>query len=209
MRVNRGERLDVYGTLALYGSVEGDNAMPKSVMRQESSVTLARAVLSDLRVHDAVGTLLPDAAANDDLGCVGGTFASSAPTVQSRDSKAASLTGYARWRAVLPESYVSGSALSLAVTAKTSTVSDTSATLDAQAFEDDGVGGCGADLVTTAAQSVNSATEAVYSFAITGTGLESGDVLDARLTVAIVDGATATPVVVTISKVELIGTVQG
>jgi hypothetical protein len=209
MRVNRGERLDVYGTLALYGTVEGEGAVSRSVLASEANSTLARASLSDLRVHDLPSSGLPAAATADDLGLVAGAYGTTAPTVQSSDSKSASVTQYARWRVPLPESYLAASAITLQATVKTSTVASTSATLDAQVFEDDGVGGCGSDLCTTALQSVNNATETVYSFAVSGAGLEAGDVLDVRLTVAIVDSGTGTAVVVTLSKLELVGTVQG
>lgn len=157
--------------------------------------------LSDLRVHDAPATNLPGTAANDDLGFVTGTIGTAAPSVQSGDGKATTIARYARFQFALPPEYVAGESVVLKMTAKTSTVSDTTSTLDAVIYEVSKAGAAGSDLCATAAQSINSATAAEKSYTVTATGLSPGDVLDVRIHVAIEDGATGTPVVATISDI--------
>ena len=208
MRINVGEVLEVKGELDLSnGSILlKDEAVERAALEQEDiEVPLP---LEDLRVHDALSSRIPVAAAADDLGLIQGTFATGAPKVQSSDSKAASTTQYARVRFALPAEYVTGTNIYVLVTAGTSTVADTSSTIDAQVYKDDEVGGISADLCATAAQSINAAV-AEKTFTVTGTALTPGGVLDLRLTVAIVDAATGTAVVASITRAAVKMTVQG
>lgn len=164
-----------------------------------------------LRVHDAFQTSLPTAAAADDLGLIIGTFGTDAIVVQSSDSKAASTTQYARFSYRLPDNYVSGGTVSVAahVGMKT-TVSDTTATIDFQAYKkNDSTGLVGSDLVTTSATSINSLTASAKEFIIDPSGLVNGDELDIRVTIAIVDGATATAVIGRIMKLYMLPSVKG
>jgi len=164
-----------------------------------------------LRVHDAFQTDLPTAAASDDLGLIIGTFGTDAVVVQSSDSKAATTTQYARFLFRLPDNYVSGEAISVAAHAgMKTTVSDTTATIDFQAYKkDDSTGLVGSDLVTTGATTINSLTAAAKSFTITPSGLVNGDELDIRVAIAIVDAATVTAVIGRIMKLYMTVSVKG
>ena len=90
------------------------------------------------------------------------------------------------------------------------TVSDTTATIDFEAYaKNEATGAVGSDLVTTAATTINSLTAAAKEFVITPTGLVSGDELDIRVTIAIVDSTTATAVIGRIMKLYMLSSVKG
>lgn len=148
---------------------------------------------AELRVWDAYATNLPVAAAADDLGFTGGgTFGSAPSAIRTIDFKAASTTAYFRWIIQLPSDYIPGGTLTLRLNAgMNTTVSDGTCTVDASAYLDNG----GSDLVTTAAQSINSLTAANKDFTITPTGLVPGSTLDVRVVVAGTDAATVTAVI--------------
>jgi hypothetical protein len=164
-----------------------------------------------LRVHDAFQTSLPTSAAADDLGLFIGTFGTDAVVVQSSDSKATSVTQYARFTFRLPDNYVSGGEIRVAAHAgMKTTVSDTTALIDFQVHaKNDATGLVSSDLVTTSATTINSLTAAAQEFSVTPTGLVSGDELDVRVSVAIVDSATATAVIGRIMKLYMLVGVQG
>lgn len=153
------------------------------------------------------------AASSDDLGIVAGTFGTSVPTPQTSDQKAngAVVTQYARFLVQMPDNYVSGSQVYLeAVAGMLTTVADTSATIDFEAYlcADSNLKS-GSDLVTTAAQSINSLTFAAKSFTVTSGSLIPGSRLDVRVAIAIRDNASATAVTGCIAVVNLIRDVRG
>lgn len=164
-----------------------------------------------LRVHDAFQTSLPTTAASDDLGLIIGTFGTDAVVVQTSDAKATSVTQRARFNFRLPENYAAGQSLSVAAWAgMKTTVSDGTATIDFEVYaKDDSTGLVGSDLVTTSALAINSLTAAAKEFTITPTGLNPGDELDVRVTIAITDGATATAVIGRIMKLYMLLSVKG
>lgn len=164
--------------------------------------------LTDFRVHDALHTLLPGTPVTDDLGLVGGTFATATPSLRSEDLKTAGATNKrARVLVQLPWEYESGQSITLRFKAgMITTVADTTATLDCEAYKlqsdpDDAIG---SDLVTTAATTMNSTTFADIDFVVSPTGLSPGDILDIRITMAINDGAGATAVVAAITSARLL-----
>lgn len=164
-----------------------------------------------LRVHDAFQTDLPTTAASDDLGLIIGTFGTDAIVVQSSDSKATSVTQRARFTFRLPENYAAGQSISVAAWAgMKTTVSDGTATIDFEVYKkDDSTGLVGSDLVTTSATTINSLTAAAKEFTVTPTGINPGDELDIRVTIAITDGATATAVIGRIMKLYMLLSVKG
>lgn len=211
----------VTGTIAFAG---GTIIMPDSVVTNDSVVDAVisrskllqddakkyQVPLCSVRVHDAITSFLPSAASADDLGLVGGTFGTNAPMIQSSDAKAATVTQYGRFLLHVPMEYVAGETLDLQVRAgMVTTVSDTTATLDVEAYLFAGDGTVGSDLCTTSAQSINSLTEANYNYTITPTGIEAGDVLDIRLTVAITDSANGTAVIGAIHNIYGLFDVRG
>lgn len=164
-----------------------------------------------LRVHDAFQTSLPTTAATDDLGLIIGTFGTDGIVLESSDGKATTITQYGRFLFRLPECYVDGGTISIAAHAgMKTTVSDTTATIDFQAYKKDvATGLVGSDLVTTSATTINSLTAAAKEFVITPTGLVNGDELDIRVTIAITDGATVTAVIGRIMKLYAVISVKG
>lgn len=167
--------------------------------------------MTDLRVWDAMATVLPGTAANDDLALVGGTFATASPSVQAGDLKSAgATTRYARFLVPLPAEYDAAETVIVRFHAATMThVADTSCTIDLQAYESNGETGISADLCATAAQSINSVTFADYDFTITATSLVAGDVLDCRVAITCTDAAGGTAVTPTIGKISLCCDVKG
>lgn len=168
--------------------------------------------LTDFRVWDAMQTALPGTPATDDLGLVGGTFGTATPSLRTEDLKAAGATNNrARVLVQLPWEYQAGQSVSLRFTAgMITTVSDTTATLDCEAYKlqsdpDDAIG---SDLVTTVATTINSTTFANIDFVLTSSGLSPGDILDIRLTTAVNDGATGTAVIAGITAAQLLADVR-
>ena len=85
---------------------------------------------SVFRVHDAIETLLPQPAANDDLGWPATqTMGTVTPYIETRDLKAAGATSvYARFQFALPPEYVAGQPITLRLRAgMNTTVADTTA----------------------------------------------------------------------------------
>lgn len=159
----------------------------------------------EFRVHDAFQTNLPSAGASDDLGLVGGTFATGSPTIQTGDLKAAgATTRYARAMVQVPMNYYDGESLAIvAYAGMLTTEADIAATLDIQAFKVDGEGGIGSDLYAGSAIDVNSLTFADRSFALTPTGIVPGDLIDFRFAFLVNDGASGTAVNGCIGQVSL------
>ena len=149
------------------------------------------------RVWDAMHTNLPGTAANDDLALVTGTLGTDAPTIQSGDVKAiGATTRYLGANIPVPYNYVSGDSIRLRLRADMkTTVADTSATIDVEAYRNTGDGATSSDLCTTAAQSINSLDEDDYDFNITGDDFEPGESIFVRIAIAVNDAATATEVI--------------
>jgi len=157
------------------------------------------------RVWDAFGTNLPATPATDDLGLVGGTFATSSPSIQTEDLKAAGSTNkYARASIVIPAYYEAGMTIQLVINAgMLTTIADTTCTLNVAAYKSDAAAGIGSNLYAGAAQDIRSLTLAEKTFALTPTTLVAGDVLDVRLHIIVNDAATATAVKAIIGEVVL------
>ncbi len=167
--------------------------------------------LSELRVHDALATNLPATASADDLAFNSGTFGTTGPTVRTDDVKNATTTRYARLQIRLPAEYDNAGAVTLRVSGgMVTTVASSAATVDIEAYKlNKTVASLSSDLVTTAAQSINSLTFADKDFTVTSSGLVSGDILDVRLAIAVTDSATGTAVIGAIGSLELLCEVRG
>lgn len=167
--------------------------------------------LTDFRVWDAMATVLPGTAATDDLALVGGTFGTNPPSIQGGDLKAAGATNrYARCIVAVPHNFQTGNTVKIRVHAgMKTTVADTSCTIDFVCYrsgEDDTVG---SDLVTTAATTMNSLTEADIDFTVDSATILPGDLLDIRMHVACNDGATVTAVIPYIGSVAMLYDIRG
>lgn len=180
--------------MAVIGSVEHrEGSIPRSAMAQNADQIL-RITPFQWVVWDS-GAHLPTAAANDDLGIVVGTFGTNVATIQAGDVKTLNSTRYALTHVALPDYYDSGQSVTVRLRAgMETTVADTTCTLDVVCYEVGTDGTPSSDLCTTAAQSMNSLTEANLDFSITSTNLVPGDVLEIRIAVAYNDSATGTAV---------------
>jgi hypothetical protein len=173
---------------------------------------LAESVISltQARVWDAVQTNLPATPASDDLGIITGTWGTNPVRITAGDVKALGSTTRRLYLAIpIPSNYEDGQTIQLRIRAKMeTTVADTSCTIDAEAY----VGSDGAlssDLVTTPATSMNSLSAANYDFTINATGVDPGDLLEVRLSIASNDAATATAVTPAIYSVSLLCDTRG
>lgn len=167
---------------------------------------------SIFRVHDAIETLPPQPAANDDLGWPATqTMGTVTPYLETADKKAAGATTiYTRCQYPLPPEYDAGETITLRLRGgMKTTVADTTATIDAEVYKSDEDGGAGSDICATAAQSINNLTAADKDFTITPTGVIAGDVLDIRVAIAINDAETGTAVIGRLNKASLLLDIRG
>lgn len=157
------------------------------------------------------GQPLPATAASDDLAHDPGTFGTSTPAISAGDVKTLTATRRARTTIQLPAEYAAAGSVTIRLSSgMLTTVAGTSCTVDLEVFKLNREGiVSGSDICATAAQSINSLTFADRDFTITATTLEPGDILDVRLTIASVDGATGTAVKPTIGAAELLCDIRG
>lgn len=206
------QRID--GDVRITGNLQVDGTLPnytRSNLTQDANAVFA-IPWTDFRVWDALATNLPGTAANDDLALDGGTWATNTPCLTAGDVKATSTAAsrYARFQFQLPVEYDAGASVTLRLHAgMKTTVADQSCTVDAVVYKSDQEAGLGADLCATAAQSMNSLTDADLDFTITPTGLTAGDVLDIRLDINYHDDATGTAVIPQIGAVEMLVDIKG
>lgn len=180
---------------------------------EEEAFAVYTIPLTELRVWDHRETLLPAAAANDDMGLITGTFGTDVPTAQSIDFKAGATDEKCAFSFVVPVEYVSGASIAVWLRAgMITTISDTAATVDVECYESDRDGaaaGGPTDLCGTAAQSINTLAHANMLFGIASAGVAPGDLLDFRLSFIGTDGATGTAVICEISQIEILLDVKG
>ena len=157
------------------------------------------------RTFDAMGTPLPSAGANDDLGLVGGTHGTNHVSIQAGDVGEASSVRYARAVIAMPWDYVAAQSATLRFYAGCLTAAaNTTCTLDIAAYIMDGDNTVGADVAAAAvANNMNSIVFANVDFALTATNLSPGTELDVLLSITYNDSATAV-VTPCIGKVQLL-----
>jgi hypothetical protein len=204
-----GGDLVVQGSLTVFGT--RSPSLARSELTQDN---LAEYVipLTELRVWDAVATVLSGTPASDDLGLLGGTYGTNSFYVSAGDLKAAgATTRRARFVVMLPPEYVTGETVVLRANAgMLTTVADTSCTVDFEAYvngRDSTIDG--SDLVATAATTMNSLTFAEKSFVVTATGLSAGMELDVRLSITCTDAATGTAVTPAVGEIALLCDIKG
>lgn len=198
--------LDIQGNLTVRGTLP---TTPRSSLQQEDLAEYP-IPLERFRVWDAYGTLL-GSAGTDDLGIAGGTFGANAPYLTAGDCKNTTATRYGRVTAEIPPEYVAGQTVKVRVSGgMLTTVASSAATVDVEVYlsgRDSTIDG--SDLVTTAAQSINSLTFADKDFDLDPSSLNPGDTLDIRLTLACTDSATGTAVTPAVGAVELLCDIKG
>lgn len=209
--ISSGELLDVRGELRIENATitRKNGTWNRNDFGQETLVA-DTVDLMTLRTWDDMTAFLPGTAASDDLAFIEGTFGTDAPTVQSSDGKATTITQRARFQYPLTECYDPGETIQVRIRAgMITTVSDSTATIDVECYLHDADGSVGSDLCTTAAQDINSLTKGNDDFTITSTGFVVGDTLDIRVTIAITDSATGTAVIGEISRIQILRDIRG
>ena len=203
------DELRITGSLAIKDT--GVAAQQRSSVLKQEPNAIFPIPLTSLRVWDAFHTNLPGTAATDDLALIGGTFGTAPPIISAGDLKAAgATTRYTRFEVQLPECYDPGETVTLSISAgMTSTIADTTCTIDVECYKLNKITGIGSDLCSTAAMTMNSLTFADKEFTITPSGLAAGDILDVRIAIACNDGATATAVLPTIAAIDLLCDIKG
>ena len=206
---------NVFGTdVVVQGSLTVTGSIYPSIDRADLTLDSAACYLipwEAWRVWDAFATVLPGTAATDDLALVGGTFGTNAPSIQGGDLKAAgATTRYARCVFQIPPEFQTGNTVTIRAHAgMKTTVADTSCTIDFSAYRSNLEDGVGSDLVTTAATTINSTTEADKDFTVDAATLLPGDYLDIRMAITCTDGATATAVIPFVGSVEVLLDIKG
>lgn len=201
--------IDVTGDLIVRGSIQ-PSIERTSLLQYNAQVH--QVALTSAKVWDAAETNLPGTAATDDLAIVTGTWGTDVPSIQSGDLKAAgATTRYALFEVATPPNYVAGQTVTLRASAGMLTsVADTTATIDFEAYTTDREGlVSGADIVATAAQSINSLTFANYSVTLTPTTVDPGQKILIRMAIAVNDAATGTAVIASVGALELLLDIQG
>lgn len=169
--------------------------------------------LAACRIHDNFGVILPNAGATDDLGLVGGSLGTSAPSLQTEDLQDAGVTwNYARFQVILPPEYVAGQTVLIRVKGGMITnVADTTAFADVECYENEEDNSVSADLCTTAETTINAliASPTTVDFTITATTLSPGSILDVRVGTEVTDAATGAEVIGCVTKISLLCDTQG
>lgn len=181
----------------------------KMGIRDDAVVTISPL---EWRVWDALQTNLPGTAATDDLALHTGTWGTDAPYITSDDVKNTTTTRRAACIKALPSNYADAQGVKiLAWAGMQTTVASSSCTVDFEVWRidhEDGTLGS-ADLVSTAAQTINSLTEDDVTFDLTTTTLSAGDLLYIRMTIACTDSATVTAVIPSIWTVQILADTRG
>lgn len=182
----------------------------RSNLTEDSAISF-NIPLTDMTTWDAWQTRLPGTAAADDLALVTGTWGTDSPELQGIDAGGTTETQRCAFEFMLPESYIDAGTITLRIRAyMLTTVSDSTATVDAEVYKSDKSGSVGSDLCATAAQSCNSLTAANLDFTVTPTGLVAGDKLLARITTAVTDaGDAGAGITATIGGVEYLLDIKG
>jgi hypothetical protein len=160
------------------------------------------------RIHDAYATLLTDSPATDDLGLVGGTFGTNAPSLQTDDFGGAhDAHYYARGEVVLPAEYEAGATVTIRLHAGMLTnVADQECTVDLLVYKSDEDATSTGDLCATDAETdnMNSLVFADIDFVITPTTLSPGDLLDVKIDLLADDDGDAGTMIACIGSVQLL-----
>lgn len=199
----------VEGTLDVAGAITASTGLNRSQLIQTAAAAFTIPFTS-FRVHDAMATLLPAAAADDDLGLNTGTPGTNSLTLRGVDFGGTTTDEKGAFDFTVPVEYDAAETITVRVRCGIlTTVADTSLTIDCECWKADGDGAVGSDLCSTAAQSCNSLTLANKDFTITPTGIAAGDTLIFRLSFAGTDAGNLGVMVPVISKVSVLLDIKG
>lgn len=176
----------------------------------ERALYRKRVPISDFRVWDDLASLPPATSAADDLALVTGAPGTNPPLIQTSDLKTVTATRIIGVVIQLDPQYQDGGNIKVVIDAgMQTTVADTSATVDLEAYQLIGDGTVSSDLCATAAQDINSLTYAEKQFTLTPTGLVAGDAIYLKISIAVVDGASVTAVIGSIREVLVLQDIYG
>ena len=216
------DNLHIVGNLSADSMTIANETVTNAMVHAAAGIARSKLAQDDLtkyaipwesfKVWNAYATGLANTATADDMGLIGGTWASASPMLQTIDQKnnTTATSCYARFFVALPAEYVTGETVQIRFNCyMVTTVASTTATVDLVAYESTKAGGIGADLCTTSATSINSLTPANVDFTINPAGLVAGDILDCRVDIAINDTGTGTAVIGAIGYAALMCDVKG
>jgi hypothetical protein len=172
-----------------------DNFITRTEMKPLEG-NIYRIKFSDCRVHDALGTVLPNTPASDDFGVTTNTFGTAGTFLETPDLK--TLGGqscYFRFHFTLPPHFDPEGTSTFNIKTRTSAVADVSSMLTVVGYEISGGQGVG-ERIAADPTDINASTPATNSFPLITTSLVGGDILDVRVLAAVDDGSGASPVVV-------------
>lgn len=172
-------------------------AIQRDKMAQRTLATF-NVPLTQARTWDALATNLPGTGATDDLGLYTGTWGTDAPYIGTGDvAMAGATTRYCALFVPVPHDFETGETLLLSLWAgMKTTIADTTATVDVEAWRIDKDGTLGAaDICTTAATSINSLGALEKQFTLDTATITAGDALYIRVAIAVNDSATGTAVI--------------
>lgn len=206
---NRFDSLTIEGALTVAETAV--SAQTRATILKQDANKRFPVKFTDFRIWDAVATNLTGTANTDDLAIITGTWGTNPIRIQAGDLKAAGATSRRAYVEVtVPECYDAAETLTFIISAgMTTTVADTTCTVDLDVYRRDKIAGISADLNVTSATTMNSLVFADKTFTITATTLVPGDVLDVRLTITCTDAATATAVTPTIAGLDLVCDIKG
>ena len=168
--------------------------------------------LEELRqLNHASNAVLPNTATSAILGYIVGTISSSGASIQTSDADGTTVTCIAQFTFELPAEYQSGQAISIVAEAgMKTTISNSTATIDFECYYKNPADNThSADLVTTAATTINSLTLSTKTFVVTPTSRVAGDQFAVKMTIAITDGGSGTAVLGMVSKLHVLLGVRG
>lgn len=195
----------VTGDLQVSGTIKPPR--PRTELQQQALAVHA-IPLTEFRTWDAMAVNLPATGGADDLGLYfTGTWGTHAPKISTGDVKnLGATTRRASIVRALPPNYEAAETVNLRISAATeTTVASVSSTVDVEAYlvgRDGTIDG--SDLISTAAQNINSTSWADFTFVIDAATLAPGDELFLRITIAVNDSGTGTVVQPSIGAVELL-----
>ncbi len=131
-----------------------------------------------LRFGNDDGSVLAAAASSGKFGITSGGIASGGTKLIGEVSNGNSKTSTAKVTFVLPQNYVAASNFTINISQRVSAIRNTTASIDAACYKSNDQGGVGSDQVTTSAQTNNTTSWVVHSFAVTGTSFSPGDEID-------------------------------
>lgn len=160
---------------------------------------------TSMRVWDAMATVPVTTAANDDLALLTGTPGTSNLKLSTGDLKTAGpTTRKIGFELAVPPNYEDGQTIEVRVRAgMETTVADTAANVDLQAWISNGGGGVGSDLVTSTASNCNSLAAADKDFVLDAANIDPGDRIMCVLSFFVQDAATNTAVTGAVYEIAL------